>query len=95
MLQVCLQVLQHLQCVSTKMESLDVMTFEFEIPELPFDQGSFCKPGQFASFDFENIMPGKVFNRTWTVSSPMEQIRQQKTFTISIKKVQLCSVRVQ
>ena len=65
------------------------MTFEFELPQLPANKTMFCHPGQFASFDFEDITPGKVLNRTWTISSPTEQIRRRKAFTISIKKVYL------
>lgn len=79
--------MQHLQCLSTQHESLDVMTFEFELPQLPANKSMFCHPGQFASFDFEDIIPGKVLNRTWTISSPTEQIRRRKAFTISVKKV--------
>lgn len=79
--------LQHLQCLSTQQESLDVMTFEFELPQLPANKTMFCHPGQFASFDFEEVTPGKVLNRTWTISSPTEQIRRHKAFTISVKKV--------
>ncbi|KAA6420465.1 MAG: oxidoreductase FAD-binding domain-containing [Trebouxia sp. A1-2] len=83
--------MQHLQCLSTQQESLDVMTFEFELPQLPANKSMFCHPGQFASFDFEDITPGKVLTRTWTISSPTEQIRQRKAFTISVKKDGLVS----
>lgn len=83
--------MQHLQCLSTQHESLDVMTFEFELPQLPANKSMFCHPGQFASFDFEDIIPGKVLNRTWTISSPTEQIRRRKAFTISVKKDGLVS----
>ena len=62
------------------------MTFEFEVPDLPANR-TFCKAGQFASFDFEEIVPGEVVNRTWTISSSVEQIKQRGTFTVSIKKV--------
>lgn len=82
---------QRLNCISTTMESFDVMTFKFELPKLPANKSSFCKPGQFASFDFEDITPGEVINRTWTISSPAEHIRRHKTFTISIKKDGLVS----
>ncbi|DBB14941.1 TPA: hypothetical protein ACH3X3_004539 [Trebouxia sp. C0006] len=83
--------IQHLQCLSTQQESVDVMTFEFELPQLPANKTMFCHPNQYASFDFEDITPGKVLNRTWTISSPTEQIRRRKAFTISIKKVGLVS----
>lgn len=79
--------LQRLRCISTKQESLDVMTFEFELPPLPAQKASFCRSGQFASFDFEDISPGKTLNRTWTISSPTDQIERRKAFTISVKKV--------
>ena len=78
---------QHLRCVGTKLESANVMTFEFQLPELQADPATFCKPGQFASFDFHDISPGAVLNRTWTISSPTEQILRRKAFTISVKKV--------
>lgn len=74
---------------------MDVMTFEFELPKLPANKTTFCHPGQFASFDFDGITPGQVLNRTWTISSPSEQIQRRKAFTISVKKVTLLLVLMQ
>lgn len=52
------------------------------------DGKPFCQAGQFASFDFPNIVPGEVLNRTWTISSPPDpHIQQTGRFTISVKKV--------
>lgn len=68
---------------------MDVMTFEFELPQLPANKTTFCRPGQFASFDFDDITSGQVLNRTWTISSPGEQIQRRRAFTISVKKVAL------
>lgn len=65
------------------------MTFEFELPKLPANKTTFCRPGQFASFDFDDITPGQVLNRTWTISSPGDQIQRRRAFTISVKKVML------
>lgn len=81
---------QKLKCISTKQESLDVMSFEFELPQHA-QQEVLCQPGQFASFDFEKIQPGKTLNRTWTISSPTQQIQQRQAFTISVKKGGLVS----
>ena len=64
------------------------MSFEIELPQHA-QQEVLCQPGQFASFDFEEIQPGKTLNRTWTISSPTQQIKQRQAFTISVKKVSL------
>lgn len=83
--------LQRLKCLSTQRASMDVMTFEFELPQLPANKTTFCRPGQFASFDFDDITSGQVLNRTWTISSPGEQIQRRRAFTISVKKDGLVS----
>ena len=81
-----------LRCLSTKLESPDVKSYQFELKhEEATDEGNmFADPGQFASFDFENIKPGETINRTWTISSPQHAMKDTSTFTITVKKVR-CS----
>lgn len=78
-----------LRCLSTRLESPDVMTFEFELRRAEdTEEGNvFADPGQFASFDFTDIRPGETINRTWTISSPQYHMAEHGTFTITVKKV--------
>ena len=79
-----------LRCLKAKWEAPDVMTFEFEIshPEDTDEGNVFADPGQFASFDFQDITPGKTLNRTWTISSPQHIMAEEGVFSITVKKVQ-------
>lgn len=57
----------------TVLETHDVKTYYFRKPSLGFSYLS----GQFASFDFPGLDPSdpsKTINRTWTISSPPQQI---------------------
>jgi ferredoxin-NADP reductase len=46
-------------------------------------------PGQFASFDFTGIKgkDGETLNRTWTISSPAQEMKAKEQFSVTIKKV--------
>jgi len=46
-------------------------------------------PGQFASFDFTGIQgkDGDTLNRTWTISSPTQEMKAKQQFSVTIKKV--------
>lgn len=78
-----------LRCLKAKVEAPGVMTFEFEIshPEDTDEGNVFADPGQFASFDFQEITPGKTLNRTWTISSPQHIMAEEGVFSITVKKV--------
>ena len=79
-----------LRCLKAKVEASDVMTFEFEIshPDKTDEGNVFADPGQFASFDFQDITPGKTLNRTWTISSPQHIMAEEGVFSITVKKAE-------
>ena len=78
-----------LRCVGTRLECPGIMTFQFEVRKAEnTEEGNvLADPGQFASFDFADIEPGKTLNRTWTISSPQHQMAEDGLFTITVKKV--------
>ena len=83
------------RCLGVTDESHDVKTFKFEGAEsgVPPKSGNIlCDPGQFASFDFPDIKDGETLNRTWTISSPQDEMKTSATssgcaFSVTIKKV--------
>ncbi|KAL0024848.1 hypothetical protein WJX79_005769 [Trebouxia sp. C0005] len=58
-----------------------------------FVQVTACGQLSWGDYAGNNVLStlGKVLTRTWTISSPTEQIRQRKAFTISVKKDGLVS----
>lgn len=84
---------QMLRCLTVKREALDVMTFAFESYKGRGSESVLATPGQFASFDFTGIKgkDGETLNRTWTISSPAQEMKAKEQFSVTIKKVGLVS----